>query len=585
MVETLEKLEKEEVVKSDLENRPYETYQFYDVSFVQEKFKLPERKKDFKVNFFTFLYESSLLSFYCLRDRRFKQVSSVVFKLIKQIRKKNLNAPSLVLNAFFELGSTFIKIGQFLLTRGDLLPKEYIDALTKLQDSLPPVSYEDIKSSIENELRNPLDFVYEYFDPKPIASASIGQVHRAKLINSSEVVVKVQRPDLNILFYQDLAILRCLAAYLERYTKIGKDREWTQIIDEIGRTLFEEIDFIQEGRNADRFRKNLRYEERIYIPKVFWKHTTRKLITIEFVPGIKITDIETLKENNINPKELALVLVNAYFKQFFEDGFYHTNPHPGNIIVKKDGTIVFYDFGMVRRINENIRKELGNILISIIGNDTDTLLNTLKSLDLIKSEVDIKLLKRVIEEAAYNFNEIEDDLEKLFEEKSIKLPSKFAYTHRMTGVLEGVARTLDPDFSLTSVAKPYFQDWIKDKLPGKIFDKIKIYLEVIKELPQYVSNIKKLEKKELQEKPNETIRVNLLNLENDELKNDVMKFYYKWQLANGVILLFCLQFIGTFLANRQSITLNILGFITLTCTLIGTVWLVVWTVSKRKMIE
>lgn len=570
---------------------------YYDISVLEKRFKLPSKPT-------FFLHELFLLSFFCLRSKRFRQVTSVFFKLMKQNRRDAVNHLStkaeLLLQGFIDLGSTFIKIGQFLSTRSDILSKEYVEALSELQDSLPPMLYSEVKSIVERELRKPIDCVFKLFNEEPIASASIGQVHKALLISGLNVVVKVQRPNLSELFYEDLAIIRCIATFLERYTKIGKEREWVQIVDEIGKTLFEEIDFIQEGKNADHLRRNLHYEERVYIPKIFWQYTTRKLITIEFVPGIKITDIESLKENNIDAKDLALVLTHAYFKQVFEDGFFHADPHPGNIVVKEDGTIVFYDFGMVGRINENIRAELANVLLSIVGNDTSTLLNTLKKLELLKQNVDVEPIKRVVENVLYKYYDggklkdldldgLEDDLKMLFKDKPMKLPSKFTYTLRATGALEGVCRTLDPDFSLVKAATPYFQDWLTDKPQGsawtylkaafpthsKLIDKIKVYLEVLKDLPKYVG--------ELEHKDVETLQRSVsteANFENEHLKEEVKNTNSKLKVAYSVIFLLSFVFIGNYLVQAENFVISTLGFVLLISSVFGSIGIVVWSIFR-----
>ena len=590
-----------------------ENQNYYNADIVQNKFQLPTRNSKSKKNLVLFLYDFSLLSYFCLRDKRFRQICIVFFSLLRKAKKKDLGLPDYIKNTFIELNSTFIKIGQFLSSRSDLFPQKYIEALSELQDSLPPISFEEVKLLLESELRKPTDRIFKSIDSTPIASASIGQVHKAELLNGAEVVVKVQKPDLSKLFYEDLAILRCLAVFLERYFDIAKDREWVQIVDEIGKTLFEEIDFIQEGKNADRFRKNLRYEEQIYIPKVFWQYTTRKLITIEYVPGIKITDIDALKQCNHNPKEIANTLVTAYFKQFFEDGFYHADPHPGNIVVKDNGTIVFYDFGMVGRINKNIREELVNVLASIVANDTDALIDSMKGLDLIKQETDITPLKRVIEQAAYkyydgaqfdslNLNDLSEDLKILFKDKPMKLPSKFTYTLRMTGTLEGVCRKLDPEFSLIEVAKPYLHNWITEKLPtsskwkyisslfpkqSKLIEKIKIYYEVIKGLPQYVS---KYESKDKNNSKSETLQeknteLSDIKIQNESLKEDVREFDSKLRYAYGIIFLSCFVFLGMFLISTGENLNGILGLTLLVFSLIGSVGLVIWSLFNKQVVE
>ncbi|MBI2996788.1 MAG: AarF/ABC1/UbiB kinase family protein [Candidatus Melainabacteria bacterium] len=579
------------------ESTPWHLY--YDTNIVQEKFKLLKKEKDF-------IREPVLLIYYCLRNKRFRQIAWSVFNLSRKITKNNVNNPIYVKNTLLELGSTFIKIGQFLSSRTDLLPKDYIEALSELQDSLPPLPFEEVKSIVEKELQKPIKEIFSSFDETSMASASIGQVHKAKLLNNNEVAVKVQKPNLSSLFYEDLAILRCFALFFEKYTKIGKDREWVGIIDEIGKTLFEEIDFIEEGRNADKFRKNLKYEEKIYIPKVFWKYTTRKILTIEFVPGTKIIDVKKLEENNLDLKELALSLVKAYFKQFFEDGFYHADPHPGNIVVKEDGTIVFYDFGMVARLNKNIREELTDVLFNVIENDTDSLLNNLKKLELLKKDVDVRSIKKVIEQAVYKYydgakldsldlNDMENELRILFKEKPMKLPSKFTYTLRMTGTLEGVCRTLDPEFSLISAAKDYFEGWIKSKLleaqwknfivelkhailsafPNQVnlMNKIKIYFNTMKELPGYVAkkdNIK-------------TVNLNPIEIFNS--KEEIIETNSKLRVAYTIILLLCSVFMGNSLIQGNNYLMNISGLIMLIFSVAGSVGIVGYSIFSKKSID
>ena len=594
--------------KTGFDKNGFTSRLWYDKELIQTRFKLPTREENFNSNIFSLIQESCLLSFYFIRDKRFRQIASIVFKLLKKVAKKDPNCPYYLKNAFFELGPTFVKIGQFLSSRRDIIPEEYIKVLSELQDSIPPIPFSEMKVQIEKELRKPLETVFKSFNEEPIASASIGQVYRAELTNSMQVAVKVQRPDLNVLFNQDLAILRCLATYLERTTRLGKDREWVQIIDEIGKTLFEEIDFIQEGKNADRFRKNLKYEERICIPRIFWHYTTKKLITIEFVPGTKITDLDTLKSKNIDLKELALVLVNAYFKQFFEDGFYHADPHPGNIVVKYDGTIVFYDFGMVGRINKSLRKELTNVLVSVVAQDTETLLSTLKDLDLVKPGADVEPLKRIINEALYsyydgtkldslNLNEMQGDLKILLKEKPFKLPGKFTYTLRMTGVLEGVCRTLNPEFSLTGVAKPYLQNWIKARSPESLWKylklvfpkenafikRISVYADVLKEIPSYIA----LKEKMTETNNTEGYESKPVSRDNNENRYQIEYTNLKLKSAYNVIFLLCFVIIGIYLIQTNDVIPGFIGFLLLSTSLFSSIWIVFWSIimsdKLRKM--
>ncbi len=600
-----------EKIKSSTKDIP-EEHNFYDINLIQSTFNLPEREKDFRGNWLSFFQESFLLSYFCLRDKRFRQIFSVAYRLLNQIKKDKDNSHQHLKNAFIELDTAFIKIGQFLSSRTDLLPKQHIEALSELQDSLPPLPFEEIKEIVEIELRKSTDKVFKSIDPAPIASASIGQVHKAELLNGLSVIIKVQRPNLSNLFYRDLSILRCIATYMERYTEVGKGREWTQIVDEIGKTLFEEIDFIQEGKNADHIRKNLRHEVMVCIPKVYWQYTTKKFIVIEFVPGTKITDIESIKQKGLIPKDIAVHLVNIYFKQFFEDGFYHADPHPGNIVVKDDGTIVFYDFGMVGRINKTVREELANILLSVVKNDTETLLDSLKNLKLIKSNSDIKPIKKIIEQAVYDYYDggrfeslnlegLEDEIKDIIDEKPFVLPSKFTYTLRMTSTLEGVCRTLDPEFSLISVAKPYLQNWLKNKLSqseskwdylqtvfpkqSNFIKKLGVYIEVIKELPKYVANMEK----EIIETPELVLReeekVNIKSNKFNVLQNEIKENNSKLHVSYMVIFLLCFTLFGSNMIQNQNYTINLFGFILLFSSLTGSIGLVWWFIINRKMLK
>ena len=574
---------------------------YYDVDLVQKKFKLPSRNNNHKSGFFTRFQDSVLLIYFCLRDKRFRQILSIALKLRKLILKNKVNGPVYVKDAFVELGSTFIKIGQFLSSRSDLLPKEYTETLSELQDSLPPLLFDDVKKIIEQELRKPLDTFYKSIEQEPIASASIGQVHRAKLLNDAEVVIKVQRPNLNILFYRDLSILRCLASFFQTHLTIGKEREWVQIIDEIGRTLFEEINFIQEGKNADRLRQNLKYEDRICIPRVYWKLTSKKIITNEYIPGVKITDVKSLKEKGHDTKQLATVLVNAYFKQFFEDGFYHADPHPGNIVVRDDGVIVFYDFGMVGRIHEGIRNELANVLLCVVENDTDTLLKSLRTLKLLKQDANVTPIKTIIEQAVYDYydggklnnldlDDLEDEVGTILKEKPLIFPAKFTYAIRATGTLEGICRTLDENFSLIEVAKPYIQNWLKNKIPddskwmylsylfpahSATIQKIKAYVEAIKDLPKQVSNIENKQNVNLTNTPDPSKEEGNILTKQDHSLGKTQNADSRLSLAYSVMLLLCFTFFGIILIQSQSLTLNVVGLSMLILSLAASIVIVV----------
>jgi predicted unusual protein kinase regulating ubiquinone biosynthesis (AarF/ABC1/UbiB family) len=266
------------------------------------------------------------------------------------------------------LGPTFIKVGQFFSTRADLFPSEYVEELSKLQDQVPAFGYEQVATIVQQELGKPIEQIYSYFDPTPLAAASLGQVHRAKLKSGEEVVVKVQRPGLVRLFTIDLEIGRGIAEFFQHHTPWGgAGRDWIGIYEECRRTLWEEVDYLNEGRNADTFRRNFRDMPQIAVPKVYWRYTSPRLLTLEYLPGIKISDYEALSAAGLDRRALARLGAEAYLRQLLKDGFFHADPHPGNIAVKPDGTLIFYDFGMMGRLRPGIKEKLAGMLAAVVA--------------------------------------------------------------------------------------------------------------------------------------------------------------------------------------------------------------------------
>ncbi|MGL5833639.1 MAG: ABC1 kinase family protein, partial [Waterburya sp.] len=266
---------------------------------------------------------------------------------------------------FLELGPTFIKLGQLFSTRADLFPAEYVEELSKLQDRVPAFPYEQVEEIVAVDLGKPISKLFASFDPIPLAAASLGQVHKAKLHNGEEVVVKVQRPGLKQLFTIDLAILRQIARYFQNHPKWGKNRDWMGIYDECCRILWEEIDYLKEGRNADTFRRNFRGEDWVCVPRVYWKYASPRVLTLEYLPGIKISHYEALEAAGLDRKILARLGAKAYLQQILNGGFFHADPHPGNIAVNTEGALIFYDFGMMGQIESNIREGLMDTLVGI----------------------------------------------------------------------------------------------------------------------------------------------------------------------------------------------------------------------------
>jgi len=252
--------------------------------------------------------------------------------------------------AFEELGVTFIKLGQILSVRPDLLPDSYIQELSKLQDKVPPVDSESIRKVIEEEFGRPCEAIFDYFEDEPLASASIGQVHRARLKTGEKVVLKVQKPYVESQVEEDLAILEELAQTAMK-TELGQIWDIQAIFEEFSYTIKNELDYTREGRNCDTFRKNFSKDTDVYIPKVYWEYTTKRVLCLEEIEGIKISDREALEKGGFSLKDIARKGAGIYLKMIFRDGFFHADPHPGNFLVMKDGRIGLLDYGMVVRMS------------------------------------------------------------------------------------------------------------------------------------------------------------------------------------------------------------------------------------------
>lgn len=380
------------------------------------------------------------------------------------------------------LGPTFIKVGQFFSTRADLFPSEYVEELSKLQDQVPAFGYEQVATIVQQELGKPIEQIYSYFDPTPLAAASLGQVHRAKLKSGEEVVVKVQRPGLVQLFTIDLEIGRGIAEFFQHHTPWGgAGRDWIGIYEECRRTLWEEVDYLNEGRNADTFRRNFRDMPQIAIPKVYWRYTSPRLLTLEYLPGIKISDYEALSAAGLDRKALARLGAEAYLRQLLKDGFFHADPHPGNIAVKPDGTLIFYDFGMMGRLRPGIKEKLADMLAAVVAKNADQVVALLVELGVLVPTADLAPVRRSVQYLLDHFLDkpfsskldeisvaaISEDLYELAYEQPFRFPATFTFVLRALTTLEGLGKGLDPEFNFIEVAKPFAEELMNSSHPER----------------------------------------------------------------------------------------------------------------------
>jgi predicted unusual protein kinase regulating ubiquinone biosynthesis (AarF/ABC1/UbiB family) len=369
-----------------------------------------------------------------------------------------------------ELGPTFIKIGQSMGTRADLLPLPFVVALGELQDQVPPFPNEIAFARIEHELGRKINDVYAEFELEPVAAASLGQVYRARLHSGEEVAVKVQRPNLEATIKGDLEILNKVANFAERFPQLNENADWSGMLREFNQTIHEEMDYAAEGHNAERFRENFKNWTNIHVPKIYWSATTRKVLTMDFIHGTKVTDLEEQERQGISPAKVNRLLIKTYLKQLLEDGFFHADPHPGNLLVMPDGRLAFFDFGMVGRITPELQAKMIDAFFHVVGKDPAGIAQDLIDLDFLKPGTDPRVVRPVVEKMFefhlnlklkdVNFKELTYDLADVMYDYPFRLPSNFTYIMRALMTLEGIGIITDPEFNFFETAKPYAKEFM-----------------------------------------------------------------------------------------------------------------------------
>ncbi|PMB47420.1 hypothetical protein CEN40_08755 [Fischerella thermalis CCMEE 5205] len=363
-----------------------------------------------------------------------------------------------------KLGPAYIKIGQALSTRPDLVPPTYLEELTQLQDKLPPFPNEIAYQFIQEELGAPPQEIYTELSPEPIAAASLGQVYKGKLSTGEEVAVKVQRPDLRERITIDLYILRRLAGWAQKnFKRIRSDL--VGILDELGDRIFEEMDYIHEGENAERFYQLYGHLKDVYVPKIYWEYTNRRVLTMEWIEGTKLTNTEEIKAEGIDARYLIEVGVQCSLRQLLEHGFFHADPHPGNLLATRDGKLAYLDFGMMSEIQPPQRYGLIEAIVHVVNRDFEGLANDYVKLDFLSPDTDltpiIPAFARVFADAQgasvaeLNIKSITDELSALMYEYPFRVPPYYALIIRSLVTLEGIAIHIDPNFKVLSEAYPY----------------------------------------------------------------------------------------------------------------------------------
>ena len=409
--------------------------------------------RQWEVSLFTFQFLLFILWDKFLRKNSSKQRQKRAKWLVKNL---------------LQLGPTFIKIGQSLSTRADLIPLEYIQELSQLQDNVPPFSTDEAIAVIEGELGKPVYDLFDDFEIEPLASASLGQVHRAKLYTGKEVVVKVQRPGLEKIFNLDFEVVNRLIRILTRFFKSFKKYNLEAVHEEFFEILFREIDYVHEGKNAERFRTNFRGYSQIKVPKIHWKYSTKKILTLEYLPGIKVDDRAALEANNINLDNIIKLGICSYLKQLLIDGFFQSDPHPGNMAVSQRGELIFYDFGTMAEVKTFANDQMIQVFFAVLKKDTDTVVDNLVYMGLIEPLNDMTPVKRIVAFLLENFREkpvdvrafeqVSDEVYSMFKSQPFRLPPQMTFILKSLTTLDGIARALDPQYNLLAASQPFVKN-------------------------------------------------------------------------------------------------------------------------------
>ena len=398
-----------------------------------------------------------------------------------------------------ELGPTFIKLGQTLSVRPDLVPLDLCYELSKLQDRVPPFGYEDVKKQIKESFGSYPDKIFASFDPVPFAAASLGQAHRAQLKTGENVVVKVQRPDMRKMIETDVDILYTLAQLANRYMHDIKIFDPISIVDEFSRVITKEIDFTYEAHNIDKFCKNFKESTTVQIPRVFWEYTKHKVITTEEITGIRMSDYLNQPHSDEEKKAVAANGANAILQQIFIDGFFHADPHPGNLFILPDNAAAFVDFGIVGRLDEDTRDVVVNLLIAISTKNINGIIKALEMLGSVAEENSLRDFKHDISDFVERFYDIPlKQIEistilpqaiELMTRHKLKIPPQFHVMIKALATMDGVARQLDPDFNTIAYTRPFVERLVHERHdPKRIYKEVLLYsselLDILKIIPK-----------------------------------------------------------------------------------------------------
>lgn len=454
-----------------------------------------------------------------------------------------------------ELGPTFVKLGQIISTRPDLIPPDIITELEKLQTSVPPFPFDEVKSIVENEFDDKFEMIFKEFQSRPIASASIAQVHHAKLNSGKAVVVKIQRPGIEERINLDLEILANVAAFIDNHTKYGKLYSFTKMVEEFKTTINNELDFRMEGENAEKFKEYAKQDKGIKVPEISWVHTTKRVLTMEFIDGIQINDFAALDQAGLDRGIIARNLATSLLNQILRDGFFHGDPHPGNILILTDNTIVFLDLGMVGKLNDRHKALFIKMLMGIAFKNTRLISQAIIDLDVMAHQINIKKLEKDIDImrdkylslplTEINIGEAFNEIFSLAFSYHIVIPSEFTMLGKALVTLEGLVGQLAPDMNVFEIAEPIakrlmFKTISIQNITEDVFGGVMDLGSVLKKFPAQLHNyLQKFEN------DNFAFNIQLKGFEQFEKRND--KIFGRLSLSI-VVLALCVIIAGIFIS-------------------------------------
>ena len=371
-----------------------------------------------------------------------------------------------------ELGPSFIKLGQLMSTRADLFPPDYIEEFTKLQDQVPPVPFSDIKRIIQQDLRRPLEEIFEEFTPKSMAAASVAQVHMAKLFSGEQVAVKIIRPGIEKEIRKDIRLMHAMAKRAEKIFEIARVIGATNLVKEFERIIFKELDMFIEGGNIEKFAKNFKTVDEIYIPKVYWNHTTKSVLTMEHISGFKMNQVDAISAHGIDPNDIAMIGLRSFSRQLMDFGFFHADPHSGNTIVMHDGRVSLVDFGITGYLDDETMQHVAHILLGYAEHDYDMIMDALSGAGLIDDKtMDLKRFRRDLKDMSEPFygrslrtisvKDVYNQAMDLVYKHKIRLPRNLLLLFKTFIQTEALGKILGSDASLLEVTRPYAKKLIE----------------------------------------------------------------------------------------------------------------------------